>query len=237
MSRCRARFRLVYVVFNTLFNLLTQDDQVRCFENVAAHLTDDGAFVVEAFVPTFLTRLRDDQYVDAEAIGVDEVRARRGAPRPRDATARREPRVPHADGRAPEPDRHPLRLAERARPDGAHRRAAPARPLGRLGAGALHRRQPRRTCPSTDAEQRAPGTGRCYDAGRSPSRPPGGCSAWRDTDATPAIPAPPADPHSTRLHPRCPWCPGPGPRRGPRRVAGVGRVPAGASCPKPERVT
>jgi SAM-dependent methyltransferase len=67
-------YRLIYVVFNTLFNLLTQDDQVRCFENVAAHLTDDGSFVVEAFVPTFLTRLRDDQYVDAEAIGVDEVR-------------------------------------------------------------------------------------------------------------------------------------------------------------------
>ena len=45
-----------------------------CFENVAAHLTDDGKFVVEAFVPTFLTRLRTDQYVDAEAIGVGEVR-------------------------------------------------------------------------------------------------------------------------------------------------------------------
>ena len=66
-------YRLIYVVFNTLFNLLTQDEQVRCFENVAAHLTGDGVFVVEAFVPTFLTRLRDDQYVDAEAISVDEV--------------------------------------------------------------------------------------------------------------------------------------------------------------------
>src|SRR5213076_349712 len=60
-------YRLIYVVFNSLFNVLTQDDQVRCFENVAAHLTDDGSFVVEAFVPTFLTRLRTDQYVDAEA--------------------------------------------------------------------------------------------------------------------------------------------------------------------------
>jgi SAM-dependent methyltransferase len=68
------RFRLVYVVYNTLFNLLTQDAQVRCFQNVAAHLADDGAFVVEAFVPAFLTRLRDDQYVDAEAVGVDSVR-------------------------------------------------------------------------------------------------------------------------------------------------------------------
>ena len=29
-------YRLIYVVFNTMFNLLTQDDQVRCFQNVAA---------------------------------------------------------------------------------------------------------------------------------------------------------------------------------------------------------
>jgi SAM-dependent methyltransferase len=68
------KYRLVFVVFNTLFNLLTQDDQVRCFQNVAAHLTDDGSFVVEALVPSFLYRLRDNQHVDAEAIGVDEVR-------------------------------------------------------------------------------------------------------------------------------------------------------------------
>ena len=31
-------YRLIYIVFNTLFNLLTQDEQVRCFQNVAAHL-------------------------------------------------------------------------------------------------------------------------------------------------------------------------------------------------------
>src|ERR1043166_10138745 len=67
-------YRLIFVVWNTLFNLLTQEDQVRCFENVAAHLTHDGSFVVEAYVPAFLYRLRNDQYVDAEAILVDEVR-------------------------------------------------------------------------------------------------------------------------------------------------------------------
>ncbi len=67
------RYRLVYLVFNTLFNLLTQDDQVRCFANVADHLTDDGVFLVEAFVPAYLHRLRDDQYVDAERIEVDRV--------------------------------------------------------------------------------------------------------------------------------------------------------------------
>lgn len=67
-------YRLIYVVWNTLFNLLSQEEQVRCFENVAAHLTDDGSFVVEAFVPAFLYRLRNDQYVEAETIQVDEVR-------------------------------------------------------------------------------------------------------------------------------------------------------------------
>src|SRR5919204_425400 len=45
------RFRLVYIVFNTLFALLTQEDQLRCFENVAAHLEPDGAFVLECFHP------------------------------------------------------------------------------------------------------------------------------------------------------------------------------------------
>jgi len=45
------RFSLVYVAFNTLFALQSQDDQVRCFENVSRRLTADGVFVVEAFVP------------------------------------------------------------------------------------------------------------------------------------------------------------------------------------------
>jgi SAM-dependent methyltransferase len=67
-------YRLVYVVFNTLFNLPTQEQQVHCFERVARHLTDDGVFVVEAFVPAYLHLLRDGQYVDAEAIHPDEVR-------------------------------------------------------------------------------------------------------------------------------------------------------------------
>ncbi len=61
-------YRLVYLVFNTLFNLLSQDQQVRCFENVARHLTEDGVFVIEAFTPGYLYRLRDGQYVDAESV-------------------------------------------------------------------------------------------------------------------------------------------------------------------------
>jgi SAM-dependent methyltransferase len=44
-------FSLVYVVYNTLFALQTQEEQVRCFRGVAARLAPGGAFVVEAFVP------------------------------------------------------------------------------------------------------------------------------------------------------------------------------------------
>jgi hypothetical protein len=66
-------YRLIFLVFNTLFNLLTQDEQVRCFENVATHLTDDGCFVVEAFVPTYYTGLRGNQYVDAQVLEADRV--------------------------------------------------------------------------------------------------------------------------------------------------------------------
>jgi SAM-dependent methyltransferase len=44
-------YALIFVVFNTLFGLLTQEDQIRCFENVARHLTPEGVFVIEAFVP------------------------------------------------------------------------------------------------------------------------------------------------------------------------------------------
>ena len=65
-------YRLIYIVYNTIHNLLTQDDQVRCFENVAAHLTDDGSFVVEAITPASLGLL-DDQYVHAQAIEVNSV--------------------------------------------------------------------------------------------------------------------------------------------------------------------
>jgi SAM-dependent methyltransferase len=66
-------YRLVFVVANTLCNLGTQDKQVRCFENVASHLTEEGSFTVEAFVP-HPDWLRDGQYVEAEGVGIDEVR-------------------------------------------------------------------------------------------------------------------------------------------------------------------
>ncbi len=44
-------FSLAYLVFNTITNLTTQDDQVDCFRNVAEHLRPGGCFVIEVFVP------------------------------------------------------------------------------------------------------------------------------------------------------------------------------------------
>jgi len=44
-------FRLAYLVFNTITNLTTEDEQVACFRNVAAHLEPGGCFVIEVFVP------------------------------------------------------------------------------------------------------------------------------------------------------------------------------------------
>ncbi len=67
------RFSLVFVVFNTFFGILTQEDQVRCFRNVAAHLTQGGAFLIEAFVPD-LSRFDRGQRVSTSEVETDRVR-------------------------------------------------------------------------------------------------------------------------------------------------------------------
>jgi hypothetical protein len=50
-TRMDGEFSLVYLVFNTIFNLTSQEGQVACFENAAAHLSPGGRFVIEARVP------------------------------------------------------------------------------------------------------------------------------------------------------------------------------------------
>jgi len=50
-TRVEGSFSLVYLVFNTIMNLATQDAQVACFENVALHLEPGGRFVVETNLP------------------------------------------------------------------------------------------------------------------------------------------------------------------------------------------
>jgi SAM-dependent methyltransferase len=49
--RVLGEFSLVYLVYNTITNLTSQDEQVACFENAARHLRPGGRFVVEVFVP------------------------------------------------------------------------------------------------------------------------------------------------------------------------------------------
>ncbi len=67
------KYRLIYLIFNTLGNLITQDNQMRCFENVADHLVDGGAFVVEIAPPNFEFGLRDSRTVETAALDVNFV--------------------------------------------------------------------------------------------------------------------------------------------------------------------
>lgn len=50
-TRVEGSFGLVYLVFNTITNLLTQDAQVACFENAAALLEPGGYFLIETLIP------------------------------------------------------------------------------------------------------------------------------------------------------------------------------------------
>jgi SAM-dependent methyltransferase len=58
------QFSVAYLVFNTIMNLTTQDEQVACFQNVAAHLKPGGCFVIEVGVPD-LQRLPPGETVRA----------------------------------------------------------------------------------------------------------------------------------------------------------------------------
>jgi hypothetical protein len=75
-TRVPGTFSLVYLVFNTIMNLTTQDAQVACFRNAAAHLAPGGRFVIEVGVPQ-LRRLPPGDTAHAFALtpthlGVDE---------------------------------------------------------------------------------------------------------------------------------------------------------------------
>ena len=75
-TRVDGKFSLVYVVFNSIFNLRTQERQVECFENAATHLEPGGCFVVEIMVPELQRLPRGDRFLlfDAtpEHVGFDE---------------------------------------------------------------------------------------------------------------------------------------------------------------------
>ena len=75
-TRVEGTFGLVYLVFNTITNLLTQDAQVASFENAAAHLEPGGCFVVETFVPALQRIPLGERLVPFDLsdhhIGIDE---------------------------------------------------------------------------------------------------------------------------------------------------------------------
>ena len=75
-TRVDGEFRLVYLVFNTISNLTTQDDQVACFVNAAAHLEPGGCFVIELGVPDLQRLAPGDRFrafqVEPTRLGFDE---------------------------------------------------------------------------------------------------------------------------------------------------------------------
>ena len=71
-----ATFSLVFLVFNSLMNLTTQDAQIACFRNAAAHLAPGGRFVVEIMVPALRRLPVGERYVVFDRsethVGIDE---------------------------------------------------------------------------------------------------------------------------------------------------------------------
>jgi SAM-dependent methyltransferase len=69
-------FSLAYLVWNTIMNLRTQDAQVACFENVAAHLEPRGLFVLELMLPELQRLPKGERFVPfavgPEHLGFDE---------------------------------------------------------------------------------------------------------------------------------------------------------------------
>ena len=71
-TRVEGTFTLVYLVYNTIQNLTTQDAQVACFENAAAHLEPGGCFVIEVGLPDVRgERLRIFDFGERH-VGIDE---------------------------------------------------------------------------------------------------------------------------------------------------------------------
>jgi len=66
-TRVEGTFSVAYLVFNTIMNLTTQDEQVACFRNVAHHLEPGGCFVIEVGVPG-LQRLPPGETVRAFSV-------------------------------------------------------------------------------------------------------------------------------------------------------------------------
>ncbi len=74
MADCaiEGEFDFAFLVFNTLFNLTSQDAQLRCFRNTAERLAPGGAFLIETFVPDF-SAYQDNQSLKTMKIGMSHL--------------------------------------------------------------------------------------------------------------------------------------------------------------------
>jgi len=125
-------FSVAYLVRNTIMNLTTQDAQVACFRNVAAHLEPGGCFVIEVLVPGLQRRQTiQDFHLSETKWGLDEYDVATQGLISHHFTFR--------DGRITRWS-VPVRVARRARPDGAACRDERARALEWLEEGAIHER-------------------------------------------------------------------------------------------------
>ena len=113
-TRVDGDFALVYLVFNTIFNLTTQDGQVACFQNAAAHLRSGGRFVIEGACPSCSGSPLGQTVLPwrADPDGMYRLRLRRRHP------AAKRPALLPRGRRMRAADRDALRLAGRAGPHG-----------------------------------------------------------------------------------------------------------------------
>jgi SAM-dependent methyltransferase len=76
-TRVDGTFRLAYLVYNTITNLLMQDEQVECFRNAAHHLEPGGTFVIEVFIPPLQRLPFGETHVPFDVrpghLGIDEI--------------------------------------------------------------------------------------------------------------------------------------------------------------------
>ena len=75
-TTAEGRFTVAYLVFNTIMNLTTQDAQVACFQNAAAHLEPGGCFVIEVMLPDLQRLPAGETFrpftVTSTHLGIDE---------------------------------------------------------------------------------------------------------------------------------------------------------------------
>ena len=134
-------FSLVFVAFNTLFALATQEDQVRCFANAAAHLAEGGVFLIEAFVPD-LARFDRNQRFQTNSVSPTEVNLDASRHDPLEQRIDSVHVVLTEAGTRLYPVNLRYAFPSRARPDGAPRGARARGSVGRLAPRGVHAPEP-----------------------------------------------------------------------------------------------